>query len=127
MNIYLEESKGLSQRENKIERHLPRGKREKQAAGMIAKHKKIAYHFIMAMIDRLRVLGFFFFTSSSSLPWEELAEARDPLDAVDPLRRRLKPFFKEDSEESPMELRLLRLCEVLSAVDGVPPTELRDS
>ena len=47
----------------------------------------------MAMIDRLRVLGFFFFTSSSSLPWEELAEARDPLDAVDPLRRRLKPGY----------------------------------
>ena len=53
---------------------------------------------MMAIIDRRMDLpGFFFLLSSSSLPWEE-AEAREPVDAVDPLRRKLKPGMRVGEE-----------------------------
>ena len=43
---------------------------------------------MMAMIDRRMDLPFFL--PSSSLPWDE-AEVREPVEADDPFRRRLKP------------------------------------
>jgi len=42
------------------------------------------------------------------------------VDAVDPFRRRLKPFFNDGSDDSPTEFRLFKLCDVFSAVEGVP-------
>lgn len=75
----------------------------------------------MAMIDLL--IDFFFFPSSS-LPCD-VAEVREVVEAEEPFRRRLKPVFSEDSVPS-TEFRLLRLWEVLSAMEGVP-NEFKDS